>query len=144
MARQHVTLHKFGEFSGVIPAGLIRQAIAAGARLETAAFAVIFDEIMNFGNSVDPAVVLAGGNGAEAIQPLWEALRHSLASEFLQSQPKLGTPHMTLIYGSSKVERQPVKPIQWQVNELVLIKSLIGKSQHEYVGRWPLTAQGAR
>lgn len=143
MARQHVTLQKLGEFSGVIPGGLVKGAMAAAARLEVAAFTLMFDEVMNFGNPADPAIALAGGNGAEAIQPLWEAIRHSLAREFLQSHPRLGAPHMTLIYGSSKIERQPVEPIQWQVAELVLIKSLIGKSQHEYVGRWPLIAQAA-
>ncbi len=143
MARQHVTLQKLGEFAGVIRPGLIASALAAGARIDEPAFELVFDEVMNFGSPADPAVVLAGGNSAEAIQPLWESLRQSLAREGLSSPPRLAAPHLTLIYGSSKIEREPVKQVDWQVGELVLIKSLIGHGHHEHLGRWPLRQAAA-
>jgi 2'-5' RNA ligase len=139
--RQHVTFQKIGEFPGAIPGSVIDKARTAAARIQVRAFTLSFDEVMNFGNPSDPAVALFGGNSAEVVQSLWEAMRQSLARENLPSPLKLATPHMTLLYGSSKIERQSVAAIEWQVTELVLIKSLLGQSRHEHLGRWPLIAQ---
>lgn len=48
-------------------------------------------------------------------------------------------PHVTLLQGLSidPVE-EAIMPIQWQVDEFVLIRSFFGQCQYEVIGRWPL------
>lgn len=143
-SRLHVTLQKLGEFVGAVPPSLVASAIEAAARIRVQAFDLMFDEVLNLGNPADPVVALAGGNAQQAVAPLWEALRLSLARVGLKSPAALAMPHMTLIYGSSPLPRQAVAPLQWPVRELVLVESLIGRGQHRYLGRWPLLAESAR
>lgn len=143
-SRLHVTLQKLGEFVGAAPPSLVASAIEAAARIEVQAFDVMFDEVLNLGNPADPVVALSGGNAQQAIAPLWEALRLSLARTGLKSAATLALPHMTLIYGSSPLQRQPVPPLQWPVRELVLVESLIGRGQHRHLGRWPLAVESSR
>lgn len=142
--RLHVTLQKLGEFVGPVPPSLVARAIEAAARIEVLAFDVMFDEVLNLGNPADPVVALSGGNAQQAMAPLWESLRLSLARASLKSPATLTMPHMTLIYGSSALLRQPVAPLQWPVHELVLVESLIGQGQHRHLGRWPLAAESSR
>ena len=47
-------------------------------------------------------------------------------------------PHMTLIWASRRVDEYPIVPIRWTVREFVLVRSHVGQSRHEYIGRWPL------
>jgi 2'-5' RNA ligase len=48
------------------------------------------------------------------------------------------TPHVTLLYDDRMVPEQAVEPISWRVREFVLTHSLLGKTQHVELGRWPL------
>jgi 2'-5' RNA ligase len=140
-SRLHITLQKLGEFVGPPPVSLVAGATEAAARIEVQAFDLVFDEVLNLGNPADPVVALSGGNAPQTVAPLWEALRLSLARVGLKTPANLSMPHMTLIYGSSTLQRQPVSPLQWRVQELVLVESLIGRSQHRHLGRWPLQVE---
>ncbi len=141
-SRLHVTLHKLGEFVGAVPDELVIRARQAAARIQVQPFELMFNELLNLGNPADPVVALAGGNSAQVVAPLWQALRLALAGVGIKSPAMLATPHMTLIYGSSGLERQVVSAIQWDVAELVLVHSLIGHGTHRHLGRWPLMGQG--
>jgi len=48
------------------------------------------------------------------------------------------TPHVTLLYDGRVVTERLVEPIRWTVREFVLVRSLLGKTRHIVIGRWPL------
>jgi len=50
-------------------------------------------------------------------------------------------PHMTLGYREGEPFSQPVAPVGWLANELVLVDSQVGRTRHEVLGRWPLVAR---
>lgn len=79
--------------------------------------------------------------------PAFSNLAQHLHKELLRKgiRPKKGPSsklHLTLCYRETFVEATPITPIGWQVTELVLIKSLLGKGQHVQLGRWPLRMTG--
>jgi 2'-5' RNA ligase len=47
---------------------------------------------------------------------------------------------MTLLYDSRYVEARDVPPLEWPAKDFVLIRSFIGKSRYEMLGRWALAA----
>ena len=47
---------------------------------------------------------------------------------------------MTLLYDVESVPYQPVTPIAWTVREFAIVHSLVGKTEHCILGRWPLRA----
>lgn len=53
-------------------------------------------------------------------------------------------PHVTLLQGVSiDTVEEAIMPIQWQVDEFVLIRSFFGQCQYEVIGRWPLNVAAA-
>lgn len=49
-----------------------------------------------------------------------------------------GEPHVTIRYGRDGKGNEPIAPISWRVDEVLLIESLGGKSTHIERGRWAL------
>ncbi len=49
-------------------------------------------------------------------------------------------PHMTLRRGKVVGATQAIDAVSWTANEIVLLDSLIGLTQYDVIGRWPLTA----
>jgi len=47
-------------------------------------------------------------------------------------------PHMTLVYRPHQEFLRPIEPLAWEAAELALIHSLVGRTQHRVIGRWPL------
>ena len=53
----------------------------------------------------------------------------------------LGTtpePHLTINYRGDGLGARKTDPINWTVNEVLLIESVVGKTTHVEHGRWPL------
>ena len=48
------------------------------------------------------------------------------------------TPHVTLIWADRCVEANPIMPVHWTVRDFALVLSIVGRSRHIHVGRWPL------
>ncbi|WHO73262.1 2'-5' RNA ligase family protein [Rhizobium sp. BT03] len=49
------------------------------------------------------------------------------------------TPHMTLLYDRKAVPPTSLdQPVSWTAREFLLIHSLLGKSEHHIIDRWPL------
>ncbi|MEG3088843.1 2'-5' RNA ligase family protein [Sphingomonas sp. PB4P5] len=46
-------------------------------------------------------------------------------------------PHMTLLHGRQKLD-QAILPIGWEVDELLLLDSVVGACRHDVIARWPL------
>lgn len=49
------------------------------------------------------------------------------------------SPHQTLFYREGEPWQRPVQGFRWQVGEFVLVHSLVGRTRHDILGRWPLT-----
>lgn len=47
-------------------------------------------------------------------------------------------PHVTLWWEEERHDVQPTAPISWTARELVLIDSIQGEGEHNYLARWPL------
>lgn len=139
--RLHVTLHHLGDYAGV-PQDVVRMAAEAAGRVACASFEVGFDRAASFAarRSRRPFVLL-GGEATAALVALQRALGEALGACGLARwvAPQF-TPHVTLLYDEAMVAEQAVEPIRWRVDEFVLVHSLLGRSRHVPLARWPLRA----
>jgi RNA 2',3'-cyclic 3'-phosphodiesterase len=135
----HVTLFHLGDWHAV-PDEIVKQASAAAAQVRLAPFEVVFDRAGSFRNrtGVYP-FVLTGEKHIAAWLPLHDALAAALKHAGLggATQGEF-QPHITLSYDETRVKPEPVDPISWSVREVVLVHSLLGKTAHIHLGRWPL------
>jgi len=46
------------------------------------------------------------------------------------------TPHVTTAYSMKRLDPQPIDPISWIVRDLVLLRSFVGRTGYEELGRW--------
>jgi 2'-5' RNA ligase len=90
---------------------------------------------------------LTGGEGSLALCPsdkpsqlklLQRQLRKTLALSGIRRAGWRFNPHVTLLYRKGPPFSQPVAPISWRVDELVLVHSHVGLTRHDIVRRWPL------
>lgn len=95
-----------------------------------------------FGIALDRA---SGGAGSIALRPSQRAaalttLQHRLDAQLrywgLRRKGWEFNPHVTLGYRKGPVFLEPIAPIAWEAQELVLIHSLVGRTQHVELGRW--------
>jgi 2'-5' RNA ligase len=136
--RFHVTLFHLGDFPG-LPMDLVRSSMAAAGAMKAAPFDVTFDHATSFsGRPKNRPFILKGSDEALAdLQAYRAALGVSLAKAGVKTTPAF-TPHVTLLYDDPIIEPDPIAPLSWSVRELVLIRSHMGKSLHEPLGRWAL------
>jgi RNA 2',3'-cyclic 3'-phosphodiesterase len=62
-------------------------------------------------------------------------------SDSLDGRPQRArafTPHMTLLRDAHRVPDHDIEPIEWQVQDVVLVHSLLGKTTHRHLARVPL------
>ncbi|MBB2751362.1 UNVERIFIED_ORG: 2'-5' RNA ligase [Rhizobium aethiopicum] len=125
----------------VLPEDVIFAARQAGATVEGAPIAVTFDRIMSFRRE-DKArpLVLCSKGGPMPLMRLHvqlgvgmhnTGLRHNIDRNF--------TPHMTLLYDRKAVPPASLdQPVSWTAREFLLIHSILGKTEHHIIDRWPL------
>jgi RNA 2',3'-cyclic 3'-phosphodiesterase len=129
LERLHLTLVFLGDHAG-LPAQLLAAADAMARDLRGAPFELAFDRVMSFEHRGDAPLVLCR---EDHCAPL-EALRRQLGAD-----PAHGfKPHITLRYDPHRIALQEVAPISWNVTEVLLIRSLIGRGRHEVLERYPL------
>jgi 2'-5' RNA ligase len=137
--RFHASLHGFGAFDG-LPQNIVAAAQEAAANVDVPPFQVAFNYVASFsrGRHLRP-LVLRGDDGLVGLMRLHETLRVALVKAGLGrwTTPHY-TPHVTLLYDRRSVAEQSVAPIEWTVREFVLVHSLVGKTQHIPLARWPL------
>ena len=142
--RFHVTLHHVGDFAGLQP-GLVERAMAAAAAVPMAPFDLSFDHVRSFaGRPGSRPFVLSGqGDGVAGLMAFQQLLCEALRRHgFAISPRQTFTPHVTLLYDDKLVPEQAIEPIGWTATEFALIHSLIGKTVHIPLGRWPARAEG--
>ena len=140
--RFHVTLHLIGDFTGGIPPHVMALALEAARPVaaKVSAFHVGFDKVASFhrprGNR---PLVLLGEEGVHGIVALQQALLASLAAARLAPpQDRPFTPHLTLLYDDTPLAARRVDALIWEVQELLLVRSLLGRGRHEVMGSLPL------
>jgi RNA 2',3'-cyclic 3'-phosphodiesterase len=139
--RLHVTLRHLGNFAGGLPAEVVEAAKRAAASVGMAPFTVEFDAVASFAKKprLGPAVLL-GEDGVRGLQALHDALEAGLKNDGIEPGARF-TPHVTLAYGMPWAERHPAEPACWNVREFALIHSLLGRTRHIVLARWPLVGQ---
>ena len=137
--RLHVTLHYLGEYAG-LPQEVLDRATAAAERVRTAPFEVVFDHAASFDtrNNRRPHVLRCGEDFAALA-----SFRRALGEALVRQRWKLDAaadfiPHVTLLYDTQAVARQPVEPVRWIASDFALVRSLVGHGRHEVIGRWRL------
>jgi 2'-5' RNA ligase len=143
----HVSLLAVCECRG-LPGDLIETACAAAASVAVPPFEVVFDRAMSFSNrrTRRPLVLLTGGGDAALAglrNGLSEAMRaaglHSRSgSGFLGSGSSHFVPHMTLLYDRRVVAEHVIEPVYLTVRDFALVHSLVPRSRHIELARWPL------
>ncbi|MDQ0463312.1 2'-5' RNA ligase [Caulobacter ginsengisoli] len=137
--RFHITISHLGDYVGV-PESVVEPATTAAASLTAAPFEVTFDRAASFhGRSGNRPFVLRGGEGLAGVIAFQQQLGAAMVRSGLRPDRNF-TPHVTLLYDDALVPETPVAPISWTAAELVLVHSLLGRTQHIALRRWPLAA----
>lgn len=140
--RFHITLHLIGDFAGGIPAPVMAGAVDAASPVAAGAapFQVVLDSVASFTRKRrNMPVVLLGAEGLHAVADLQQRLLAALVAAGLIAKPEPPfTPHLTLLYDDQPVPPSPIEPVSWRTQELLLVRSLLGRSRHEVLARLPL------
>ncbi|EEA00923.1 Phosphoesterase HXTX [Burkholderia sp. H160] len=140
-SRLHVTLRHLGNFAGGLPTDVVEAAKRAAAAVSMAPFTVEFDAVASFAKRPRPGpAVLVGEHGVRGLQALHDALEAGLQADGIEPDTRF-TPHVTLAYGMPWIERRPAEPACWNVREFALMHSLLGRTRHIVLARWPLVGQ---
>ncbi len=134
---QYVTLFFLGNHA-TVPPKLVADAQAAAASLIAAPFDLSFDQVDSFGSRIRPAIVLRNGADISAWVKFHRLLGIALTRAGLRQWVKSQVPHLALFYTDEVIDACPVEPIGWRVTDFVLVESLVGRSEHRELGRWPL------
>ncbi len=137
--RLHVSLLNFGRQSKEDVAAKV-SAIAATVRFPS--FDVTLDRAMSFqihGKERLP-FVLAGERGVAGIRAFHGVLYDwFFGDDFGREKAPRLTPHLTLLYDRKVVAPYPVQhPLSWTARDFVLVRSHVGQSRYDIIGRWPL------
>jgi RNA 2',3'-cyclic 3'-phosphodiesterase len=140
--RMHITLHFLGDYVG-LPQDLVASAKLAAGHVEAHAFDVLFDSVASFSRGArNHPLVLRGTTGLQSLQAFQRRLGECLAlvglNQFLNRK---FVPHMTLLYDNKLLKAQSTEPISWRVREFILVHSLLGRTEHVVLGRWPLQSE---
>ena len=116
------------------PDDLIAALAACADCVSMPAFRVSFDRVESF---VGGPLVLRGEDGVVGLELLHEKLKAVLGirctSRFV--------PHVTLLRDKYRLlSSMPIEPIEWTVSEFVLVHSLLGKTTHRVLARFPLVS----
>jgi 2'-5' RNA ligase len=135
----HVSLHAVGAYDG-LPNFIVERAYEAGAMVSTPPFPLVFDRVMSFDNKQRkrPLVLLPGYD-----LPRLFTLHHALGQAMKRARVGRNVrphfaPHMTLLYDRRMVRERPIEPIRMNVQDFVLVHSLVGQTRHIELARWVL------
>ena len=138
----HVTLQALQSTKPTPPRPqLIEVARQVAATIVSPPFDIVFDHALRFGRPADRnrALVLQSGDGSGVVQltAFQQRLGTALAQRGLRL-PRPPDPHMTLLYTSRHVAKQPIEPLRWTTTTFTLVHSYVGETRHEHLGIWPL------
>ncbi len=136
--RLHLTLLPVGHGDWETSETARRAKVAAG-RVRAAPFEIALDITESFSVRDRYPFVLGSGGGLHKFTALQKILAYEMACEGFEGLARAASaPHMTLMWADRGVGEYPIAPIRWTVRDFVLVRSYVGRSRHEYIGRWPL------
>lgn len=133
--RLHVTLLDLGGYADGVPEDVVAAAKEAAAAVAMPRFDIVFDRVLGFPAS--RAVVMRCGTPSVPLVALTRALGQAAQRAGLKAKPG-GTAHMTWMYDDHGLVEHGIEPVPWTAVEFVLVHSLVGKTAHVPLGRWPL------
>jgi len=136
----HVTLFHLGDWNG-LPEPIVAAARSAAEGVRAAPFEVAFDRAQSFRNSTGIyPFVLTGPQRGSALHAFHAALGAQLKKQGLGSAVHADdfVPHVTLLRDSTRASPERIAPITWTVRDFVLVHSLLGRTTHIHLARWPL------
>ncbi len=140
--RLHVTLHWLGVHAGEPPSQLLSQARSAAASVSSAPMELTFDTVRSLFSAPPRPVVMSMRSENAALTELHGNLGMALLNAgFRALALKPFTPHITLLRDRKPVSSQPIAPVRWTANELVLVRSFLGESKYERLETWPFRPQ---
>ncbi len=128
----HVTLLHVCDSIG-LPSDLVDAVSERAASVAMPRFRAEFDRVMSFRNG---ALVLAGDDSVIGLEIL-----HQRLSDALDPRPRKAChfkPHLTLLRDENHVAEDWIEPVGWTAHEVVLVHSLLGRTTHRHIARFPL------
>jgi 2'-5' RNA ligase len=114
---------------------LVRDVIEAASALSGPPLRIALQEAVSNGDHV----VLRPGDHMPVLKGFQEKL--GLAMAAVPGWTRRGyrfDPHVTIAYGARETYRKQIWPISWRADEIVLIHSLLGLTEHRVLARWSL------
>ena len=137
----HVTLHWLGDYDDA-PHELLRRAKHAGSTVEMEPFGVGFDRIGSLGGTGMGGLALTGSAELKKLRQFQRALATTMEAAGIGHHiRKRFNPHVSLLFCQQRSAREPIVPIRWRVDELILIESLVGCGKHIDLGNWRLRSR---
>lgn len=120
------------------PHDLIVALVGRASGVSMPVFRVSFDSVESFNGG---ALVLRGEDGVIGLEMLHEHLKAALGIKGTKVDRPSFVPHLTLLRDKHRLlSSMPVEPIEWTVSEFVLVHSLLGKTTHRVLARFPLVS----
>ncbi|MCR5875852.1 hypothetical protein LRS10_17795 [Phenylobacterium sp. J426] len=137
--RLHVSLFNLGTFKRP-PGPILEKAVDVVRRIEGRRFTIALNRLASWGRGAgERPLVLWGEDGVIGVHALYDALHHELVRAGMASRRDPSyEPHMTLIYDRADVPETFVEPVEWAVEEFVLIHAVHGEGRFEVIERFPL------
>lgn len=136
--RYHLTLHYLGSFQP-LRADIVTSAGEAAAQLDCPAFDLVLDQAGAFPRN--RVGWLGCGHVDAGLGQLWDSLRLALAKTHVKVEGATRfQPHVTVLRDAQDaMQPGPVTPVQWPVDDFVLVDSQLGsRNVYEVLGRWSL------
>lgn len=136
--RYHLTLQFLGDF---VPAESEAAAQQAASLIRSAPFTLTLDHAGSFRNPKIPWW-LAPRVSPPGLTRLYQRLHDKLLEVRVLPERMKFVPHLTVLRDAGQVLPQTaIQPIEWQVQEFVLLRSRLDLKPMHYdiLGRWPLT-----
>ena len=135
-----LTLSHLDDYAG-LPGHIVHS--ASQACLATTAssppFEVKLDRAKSFGGRPgNRPFILCDDNGNIDLRNFQKRLVAELVKHGCPCDYGAFTPHLTLLYDDKIIPRAPIDPVRWMAGEIILIHSLLGKTQYYPLGSWPL------
>jgi RNA 2',3'-cyclic 3'-phosphodiesterase len=128
----HITVQPLFDLRS-LPPEILPRAIAWCEALRSAPpFRVTLDCIRESASTVS---LRGSAPGAAAFH---RAVRDALMRDGFPVPPYRFDPHVTIAYRPDGKGNEAIAPIAWDVEELLLVESVVGEARHVVHGRWPL------
>jgi 2'-5' RNA ligase len=139
--RLHVSLCFLCRFVR-LTSGLLAKIDDALSILTMPPFLIGFDRLMNFGRKSGPLVLCGNDDSVAGVMMLQQEIVSALTPVGFCRGRRSFTPHVTLNYANCIVPEREIEHISWLVQEVALVRSLHGRSQHRVLRRWTLQPPG--